>query len=207
MTYAEIEAAAGALHLTPLGGFHRGGQTTVLLGPKEPGFWAYVTEEPAFRSGGSDPLDAWSRSAISALSSALQATPAFPFGGPPFEPFIALALDSGEAWQSPVGLIVHKDAGLLVSYRGALVFDRLIDLPAPAERPCDTCVDKPCLSACPVDALGSGGYDVPRCKAHIATDPVCRAGCRVRLSCPISKAFGRAADQTAFHMAAFVGET
>ena len=115
-------------------------------------------------------------------------------------------LKSGETWQSPVGLLVHKDAGLLVSYRGALRFGHHIDLPIPATSPCDTCADKPCLTACPVGAIGADGYDVPACKAHIATDPVCRAGCRVRLSCPISQSYGRTPAQTAFHMEAFVRE-
>jgi len=92
----------------------------------------------------------------------------FPFGGPPHHPFISWALRSGEAWQSPVGLLIHKDAGLLASYRGALVFDRAISMPTPAAIPCGTCTDKPCLSACPVGALDGSAYDVPACKAHIA---------------------------------------
>lgn len=203
MTLDDIAAAAAAVHLTPLGGFHENGQTTVLLGPLEPGFWAYVSNRPEFLMGGEDPLDAWSHWAITALGYVIGAQPVFPFGGPPFHPFISWSLKSGEAWQSPVGLLVHKDAGLLVSYRGALIFDEVVDLPSPADRPCDTCADQPCLSACPVGALSKDGYDVPRCKAHIDVDPVCRAGCRVRLSCPVSQTYGRDPAQTAFHMEAF----
>lgn len=203
MTLAAVSKAAKVVHLTPMGGFHENGQTTVLLGPSEPGFWAYVTQRPEFRFGGSDPLDAWSRWAITALGYVTGSTPVFPFGGPPHHPFISWALQSGEAWQSPVGLLVHRDAGLLVSYRGALIFDHVIDLPAPASSPCNTCTDQPCLTACPVGALSPTGYDVPACKAHIETDDVCRAGCRVRLSCPISQSYGRDPAQTAFHMEAF----
>lgn len=204
MNYSDIATAAAAVHLTPLGGFHEEGRTTVLLGPLEPGFWGYVSKQPAF--SGDDPLDRWSHSVITDLGKLTGADPFFPFGGAPFHPFISWALKSGETWQSPVGLLVHKDAGLLVSYRGALRFDGHIDLPAPAASPCDACVDKPCLNACPVGAIGAQGYDVPACKAHIATDPVCRAGCRVRLVCPISQSYGRTAVQTAFHMEAFVKE-
>lgn len=203
MTLDDIAAAAAAVHLTPLGGFHEDGQTTVLLGPLEPGFWAYVSKRPEFLMGAEDPLDAWSHWAITALGYVTGARPVFPFGGPPFHPFISWSLKSGEAWQSPVGLLVHKDAGLLVSYRGALIFDGEIDLPSPAARPCDSCADQPCLSACPVGALSAEGYDVPRCKAHIDVDPVCRAGCRVRTSCPVSQTYGRDPAQTAFHMEAF----
>ena len=203
MTLDDISAAAGAVHLTPLGGLQEDGKTIVLLGPREPGFWAYVSGRPEFKLGGSDPLDAWSRWAITALAYVTGAKPVFPFGGPPFHPFIAWAMASGEAWRSPVGLLVHKDAGLLVSYRGALVFDAPVDLPAPSERPCSTCTDQPCLTACPVNALTPDGYDVARCKAHLDVDATCRAGCRVRLSCPVSQSFPRDPAQTAFHMEAF----
>jgi len=97
---------------------------------------------------------------------------------------------------------VHKDAGLLVSYRGALVFDRIIEMCPSGTSPCDDCDDKPCMAACPVGAM-DGGYDVPRCKSHIETDATCRAGCRVRLACPVSKSYPRDPAQTAFHMEAF----
>lgn len=204
MNYQDLGQAAAAVHLTPLGGFHEDGQTTIMLGPLEPGFWDYVSKRPEF--SGPDPLDRWSQWAITALAYVTGSKPLFPFGGPPFQPFITWALQSGETWQSPVGLLVHKDAGLLVSYRGALRFEGLLDLPAPAKSPCDTCADQPCLSACPVGALGPQGYDVPACKGHIKTDPVCASGCRVRLACPVSQSFGRAPSQTAFHMEAFVRE-
>jgi len=136
LTYADLTAAAAALHLVPLGGFQEDGHTTVLLGPLEPGFWEYVSKRPEF--SGDDPLDRWSQWAITALGYVTDSQPFFPFGGPPFNPFISWALKSGETWQSPVGLLVHKDAGLLVSYRGALRFEGQLDLPATATRPCDT---------------------------------------------------------------------
>lgn len=201
MTLDELNTAAAASHLTALGGFHEDGKTTVLLGPLEPGFWGFVTEQSTFN--GDDPLDTWSHDAITKLAQKTSAQAVFPFGGPPYHPFIAWALRSGEVWTSPVGLLVHKEAGLLVSYRGALQFDRHIALPAPSISPCKTCTDKPCLAACPVSALSLTGYDVPSCKAHIETDARCRAACRVRMSCPVSQSYGRDPAQTAFHMDAF----
>ena len=201
MTLDDIATAAAALHLTPLGGVHDNGQTIILLGPLEPGFWGYVSTQRDF--AGADPMDRWSQEAITELGTELDAEPVFPFTGPPYHPFISWALHSGEAWQSPVGLLVHKDAGLLVSYRGALRFRGHIGLPAPAQSPCDTCAGKPCLTACPVAALGANGYDVPRCKSHIDKDPICRAACRVRMACPVSQTYGRDPAQTAFHIEAF----
>lgn len=206
MTYAAVTQAARAMHLKPLGGFHEGNGTTVLLGPHEPDFWANVSTHPEFTNAATDPLDHWSTWAITTLAEDVGAKALFPFGGPPFQPFISWALKSGETWQSPVGLLVHKDAGLMVSYRGALRFDHHVTLPAPSTSPCKTCTTKPCLTACPVDAIGAQGYDVPRCLAHIKIDSVCAAGCRVRLACPISQSYGRAPEQTAFHMKAFQSE-
>lgn len=201
MTFDEIVRAASALHLTPLGGVHDDDSTTILLGPTEPGFWAFVTTQSDFC--GNNPMDHWSKAAITKLATRLDAEPLFPFGGPPYRPFIDWALQSGEAWQSPVGLLVHKDAGLLTSYRGALRFSKKIPLPAPTTSPCDTCIDRPCVTACPVSALGIDGYDVPRCKSNIDVDRTCREACRVRMACPVSKSYGRDAAQTAFHMEAF----
>ncbi len=201
MTLDEVNTAAKALHLTALGGFHEDGKTTILLGPFEPGFWTFVTDHPDFK--GDDPLDNWSSATISLLANDLNARAVFPFGGPPYHPFIEWALRSGEVWASPVGLLVHKDAGLLVSYRGALVFNHVIGLPNPAASPCDSCTDKPCLTACPVSALSPDGYDVDRCKAHMDVDETCRAACRVRMSCPVSQSYRRDPAQTVFHMEAF----
>lgn len=201
MTLDAVNTAAKALHLTALGGFHEDGKTTILLGPLEPGFWSFVTDHPDFN--GDDPLDNWSSATISSLADDLKAHSVFPFGGPPHHPFIAWALRSGEVWTSPVGLLVHKDAGLLVSYRGGVVFNHVIELPNPATSPCDSCTDTPCLTACPVSALSPDGYDVARCKAHMDVDAGCRSACRVRMSCPVSQTYRRAPAQTAFHMEAF----
>ena len=204
MTLDEIEKIAAPFHLTPLGGFHEGETTTILLGPMEPGFWDYVTQR--FEFSGNEPLDNWSHAIISLLSDTTNSQALFPFGGPPYHSFISWALRSGEAWQSPVGLLIHNEAGLLVSYRGALKFDYRIDLPPSSTNPCNTCADQPCLTACPVSALSSKGYDVPNCKAHIKTDAICETGCRVRMACPVSQSYGRVQAQTEFHMKAFITE-
>lgn len=203
MTFDDIERAAQAVHLRPLGGLQKNERTLVLFGPLEPGFWDYVTHQPEFLKSQSDPLDQWSRWAMTELGRILGADPHFPFGGPPYAPFFSWALEAGIAFQSPVNLLVSAEAGLLISFRGALEFDRLIDLPQPPPNPCVTCVDQPCRSACPAGALTPNGYDVSRCKDRIDMDPVCARGCRARLSCPASQTYGRHPDQTAFHMAAF----
>ena len=129
----------------------------------------------------------------------------FPFGGPPYLPFIAWATRTGRAWPSPVGMLVHDRAGLMISIRGAIALPHSIDLPATGPRPCETCA-APCRSACPVDALGPDGYDVVACHAYLDTDPgrdCMELGCKARRACPLSAASERVPAQSAYHMRQF----
>lgn len=212
MTYEAVEKAALAHHLAIFGGFHptpahglaETVKTMLLFGPSEPGFWAEFTATPEYRDSNADPMDRWSARILGNLANDLNARAHFPFGGPPYRPFITWALATGRAHPSPVSLLVHDIAGLFVSYRGALAFDHVIDLPTATARPCDTCSDQPCKTACPVDALGAQ-YDVAACKADLErTDNTCmKRGCAARRACPISQTYGRVAEQSAFHMEHF----
>ncbi len=206
-------AIMGTLRPEPGDGLPDGMGTLILLGPHEPGFWPHVTTAPEFADGAPDPLDRWSRRVIGRLACGFGGKARFPFGGPPYAPFLAWALRSGRAWSSPVGMLVHDVAGLMVSYRGALVLRAQVDLPdPPAAPPCDTCADKPCLHACPVGALGArdadgvGAYDLGACHGFLDTPAgadCLNAGCKVRRACPVSQSYGRVAAQSAHHMRYF----
>lgn len=214
---AEIAERAAAERLEIFGAFHpsslrdlpSGTGTLVLFGPTGPGFWPHVRAAPEFADGRPDPLDRWSRRVIGKMACALGAKALFPFGGPPYLPFLRWAVESGQAWMSPVGLLVHERAGLFASLRGGIALRERLDLPEPsATRPCDSCAGQPCLAACPVGALGDEGYDVPRCREWLASPAGggCREqGCAVRRACPISESYGREPAQSAFHMRAFAG--
>lgn len=205
-----VAAAAAPHHLGVLGGFHPEpaeglGQTVVLLGPAEPGFWPHVTAQPEFTDGAPDPLDRWSTRVIGALAPRFGGTAFFPFGGPPHRPFYAWALRTGRAWAAPVGLLVHDSAGLLVSYRGALALPDRLTLPAAPTCPCGGCA-QPCRTACHADALTAKGYDVPACHAflHTRDGSAClTGGCHVRTSCPVSRSYARLPEQSAYHMRLF----
>ncbi|QEW29131.1 hypothetical protein [Roseovarius indicus] len=209
MRLTDIETVAGAEHLAVMGvvqdDLPEGVATLVLLGPLEPGFWPAFTASPEYRDDTPHPLDRWSLRVITGMAERLGATPFFPFGGPPYQPFIAWAKASGRAHSSPVGLLVHDTAGLMISYRGALGFAERIEAPAPPPNPCETCQTRPCLTACPVDAFASGSYDVAACKTDLdrpGNDCMTR-GCAVRRACPVSRNYGRLEAQSSFHMRAF----
>jgi len=214
-TLDRIAAAARPHGLAVMGAFHAKGdegglppgtRTLVLIGPDGGAFWPALAAAPEGRDGAPDPVDRFSRRVIGRMACDLGAKALFPFGGPPWRPFYAWALRSGRAWPSPLRLLVHDRAGLMISYRGAIALRARIALPAPlAEPPCTGCA-RPCLGACPVGALGPEGYDVPACRAHVASPEgaACRTGgCRVRMACPPAAAFGLPEAQRAHHMEAF----
>ncbi len=215
MTLDKIDALAAQDHLTVLGGFACSGdpdlpagtQTLLLLGPREPGFWAHVTAQPEW-DGGPDPIDRWSRRAVGRLACDLGAKALFPFGGPPWHPFYKWALRTGRVWDSPVRLLVHDHAGLMVSFRGALALKTAIPMGdvAAAAPPCATCVSQPCRSACPPRALTDQGYDLPVCHSFLdqpAGVTCMTQGCAVRRACPVSQAYARMPEQSAYHMGQF----
>ena len=214
MTTDHIATMLAPHHLAVLGGFHviasdhlpAGTQTVVMIGPSEPGFWPHVTASPEWQDGAADPLDRWSRRVIGRIACDLAAKALFPFGGRPWHPFHAWAVRTGRAWQSPLRLLVQAEAGLLVSYRGALALRDRLALPPALPRPCDRCADQPCRSACPVHALGPDGYDLPACHAHLdrpAGAECMTEGCAARRACPLSQAYARLPEQSAYHMRQF----
>lgn len=214
MTLSRLEGVARARGLALRGAFHpeaedlapEGTGTVVMLGPDEPRFWAIFTAAPEYADGDPDPLDRWSRRVIDALAEEVGAQALYPSDGPPYAPFIRWAERTGTAWPSPVGPLVQAEAGLFISYRAALALPARLDLPDAPAKPCPTCA-RPCETACPVGALAPGqAYDVPRCKAHIASEAgrPCREGCLVRRACPVAVDFARLPAQSAFHQRSFM---
>lgn len=178
--------------------------TLVMLGAGRD-FWPVLKSSPEW--GGDDPVDRWSSRVIGHMALYLGAKAYFPFGGPPYAPFIDWALKSGRTFSSPVGALVHDTVGMMISFRGALHFPQEFDIPkGTGQSPCTTCA-APCARACPVGALNSQGfYDVGSCHDHLAMragQDCMTQGCLARVSCPLSSGAGRTPEQSAHHMKAF----
>ena len=221
MDYTGLSRAVEARSLVPRGAFHPRADdavppmadgaavgTLVLVGVVGDSCWEAFQSAAEFRQA-PDPLDRWSRRVLTELASELGAETLFPFGGPPFLPFIRWAQRAEAVYPSPIGPLIHPDYGLWHAYRGALAFAEIFD-PPPRDargRPCDSCADKPCLNTCPVDAFSADGYDVPSCIEHVSggRGGACRSGgCLARRACPVGVTYQYAADQMRFHMEAFV---
>jgi len=207
-------AVRGAFHPRPEDGVPAlaGGDATgtlVLLGNAGPGMWPHFAASPEAGDGRPDPLDRWSRRVIEALARELGARALYPFGGPPHLPFQRWARRAGPLFPSPIGPLIDPRYGLWHGYRGALAFAERLALPdlPPADNPCRSCADRPCLHACPVGAFADRRYDVGACAAHLraAAGDECRGrGCLARRACPVAadQAYGEA--QQRFHMRAFL---
>jgi len=210
MMRADLDKDLSNHGLVTMGAVHDQKDTLLLIG-MGPGAWDVFTDSAEYADGMPDPLDRWSKRIIGACADRCGATETeFPSDGPPYPPFIQWALDSRRFWQSPVGMLVHDTFGLMISLRGALRLNGDWSDSAPqAERPCNTCDTRPCLSACPVGALSDvAPYDVTGCKSHLNSAqgaPCVTGGCLARLACPVSQVHPRPAGQSAFHMRAFVG--
>lgn len=217
--FSDIRAAAEAAGLAFRGAFHPQAEdlpagvsagTIVMLGFIGGEQWAGFAASPEYRDGRAHPLDRWSLRVVSALARDLGAAPLFPFTAP-FMPFIRWAQRAEPVFPSAMGMLIHPDYGLWHSWRGALAFAEKLDLPPrdPRPRPCDSCVEKPCLSACPVSAFdGTGAFKAQACGAHIrrAEGADCMTGCLSRRACPIGAGYRYSPEQAAFHMRSFRGE-
>lgn len=181
----------------------------ILLGTG-PGFWSALENSPEFTEGTADPIDQWSRRVLTKLAASVGARVRFPFGGPPYEPFVAWAQKTGRFFTSPSQMMVHDQQGMMISLRGALEFEDEFAVPPPPHKtsPCERCASRACVSTCPVGALPAGGpYHIEACTAHIASEagsPCLRGGCLARRACPLSEAAQRDPRQNAHHMRAFL---
>lgn len=220
-TYADIAAAAAEFGFIARGGFHpsaadgvpplgdgRAAQTLVLLGNAGPDLWSRVGDDLAAASV-PDPLDRWTAASVADISGRFGAEPLFPFGGPPFLPFLRWAQRAEPVAPSPIGILIHPRHGLWHAYRAALAFADRFPLPPREDRPrpCDACADRPCLGACPVAAFAPQGFDVDACTGHIggAAGRECLGrGCLARRACPVGQDHAYAPAQAGFHMAAFL---
>lgn len=214
ITYEQVERAAQDVGLEIMGAQlsrESGAKelqdgTLILLGTGA-SFWPVMKDAPEWLDKQPHPIDRWSTRIVGALGEALRAQVFFPFGGPPYTPFIDWALKSGRTFSSPVGALVHDTVGMMISFRGALHFPYEMEIPSPSgASPCTDC-PAPCTTSCPVEALNTHSfYNVEACHSFLdrPEGASCMSqGCKARLACPLSAGAGRDTEQTAHHMKAF----
>ena len=194
-------------------------RSLVLLGNTGSSIWSKFSTSPELQDGLDNPLDRWSKRIGDALATEVGGVAYYPFGGPPYQPFIQWAQKAESLRPSKLGILLHPDYGLWHAYRLAIAFpDELVDVPVdalwdhqvanqPHRHACDTCQDQPCYNACPVDAFANDHYDVNRCVRYLDANPraTCNhSGCMARMSCPEAEQYRYVQPHALFHISQFV---
>lgn len=176
------------------------------------GLWSAFSGSVEYGDGQPNQLDRWTARVCSELASSFCCSVLFPFEKPwwPFQKFAQRAVG---ARQSPLGLIIHPKFGIWHAFRAVLVFSTAEEmkshfsgLDVMAEKlnhPCDECVGRPCLSACPVKAYDEKGFDRLACANHLAQSPApdCLTnGCHPRFACPLASEYQYPPDMIRFLM-------
>ena len=182
-----------------------GAKFVILVGNAGPDMFRRFARE---RNPQTDKIDDWTQDVVGTLASDLQAKAVFPFDQPAF-PFLTWARKAGAGHTSPLGLNIHPTYGLWHAYRAALLFPVEFDLPkqSAGAHPCESCADRPCLTACPVNAFSGTAYDVEACATHVGspTGQDCfDNGCLARRACPVGQGFTYHPYQAQFFMRAFI---
>lgn len=211
-TLAVLQKAVGAVGMRLRGAFydHNKDETIVLVGALGEEIW------PAFAAtkanwAAENPLDHWTRQVLTPIADAANYQVVFPCDGPPYPPFYDWAQRADKVFPSPTGILIHPEFGLWHSYRGAFIISGQPENPLPpikqAASPCESCVDKPCLTVCPVHAFDGKRYDAVACQDFLRTQPNCiclRHSCQARLVCPVGRDYTYPMEYARFLMQQFI---
>ncbi len=186
-------------------------RTLVLFGNAGSSLWEVFSESPEYLDGEGESMDRWSRRIGQQMADELGGWALFPFGGPPYHPFIEWARKAEDLANSRLGMLIHPRYGLWHAYRFAIAFPRDFGdwnrAGAMRQDICISCKEQPCLAACPVEAFNGDHYDVDSCFAYLEarTQSPCRqVTCQARLACPYGTEFRYDAAHAQFHMDAYV---
>ncbi len=125
-------------------------------------------------------------------------------------PLQTLGALAGWHCPSPLGIGINPRHGLWFAYRAVVAIDSEFDesdltandiAVSESESPCLSCPDKPCLSACPADAVSiSTSPNMKACVAYrCEPQSSCASSCLARLACPIASEHRYTEEQIAFH--------
>jgi hypothetical protein len=182
-------------------------KTLVLFGNSGSSIWDCFSGSKEKLDCEPDPLNRWSERVGDLMASQLSGRAFFPFGGPPYQPFIRWAKKAESLKSSKIGLLIHPDYGLWHAYRFAIALNAPLQFQAmPEQDICERCEDQPCLNTCPVQAFSDSGYNVQNCYDYLKQEPQsdCRTHtCQARYSCPEGHGFHYQHLHARFHMDAF----
>ncbi len=186
-------------------------RSLVLFGNAGSSLWKCFAASAEYADGEPHPLNRWSERIGNQTADRFGGLALFPFGEPPYRPFLQWASRSEALHPSKLGMLIHPQYGLWHAYRFAVAFpnvpDGMVESAIGAGQDiCATCPDQPCLDSCPVGAFDGQHYDVGRCYSYLKADrqnSCSNRGCTARLACPQGLQFRYRPGHARFHMAAF----
>ncbi len=179
-------------------------ESFVMLGQGGSRLWDYIVAEDRY---GRDPFDqASERLAGEFVTGYLDgAAWEMVYPGAALLPLSRLAEHVGWGRTSPLGLTINNEFGLWLAHRVVFLVDADIPIAPPDAfaHPCDSCVDKPCISSCPVGAVDAlTGFDIGSCASHrIEPASGCAYQCLARNACPVATEHRYGPAQMAHHYA------
>ena len=97
----------------------------LLFGNAGSSIWPVFSGSPEFKDGEPDPLDRWSARIGKKLAVEWGGMALFPFGGPPYQPFLRWAKKAENLESSALGMLLHPVYGLWHAYRFAIAMPRM----------------------------------------------------------------------------------
>ena len=125
----------------------------------------------------------------------------------------ALGKSAGWHHTSPFMVGIHPHYGTWYAYRGVMVFSTNADLnqlfpelgsllvenTSSTSSPCVSCSTRPCIAACPADALQQG-FNAELCHRYrLEYHSLCEKQCIARQVCPLGTEFKYSDEQQAYH--------
>lgn len=188
--------AAAAIDHTPY-------RTFVMLGQAGTRLWETIAQEGLAQSAA--PFDNTSHRLVDRFVTvhADGASYEVVYPGHALLPLGRLAELAGWGRPSPLGLTINDEYGLWLAHRVAFLIDADVTVPhrRASSHPCDTCVAKPCVAACPVGAVDAeAGFDVDTCATfRVAEESVCAHQCLARNACPVGTEHRYGPEQMRHH--------
>jgi len=104
--------------------------------------------------------------------------------------------------ESPFRVGINQEWGSWFAYRAVVLAksDYLVNQNDQALSPCSQCETKPCIQACPANALVGDGLDLDQCISYRKkADSKCKGRCLARMACPVAKEHQYEIDQIQYH--------
>ena len=103
-------------------------------------------------------------------------------------------------WHNPSPFMVGIDTtwGSWSAYRAVILSATSFASTSQQQQasPCPGCVDRPCVSTCPADALSGQSFNLQKCTAYRKqADSPCQHTCLARCACPIGREHRYSAEQ------------